>query len=96
MGYCSATDYVDHAIAMADAAVETVIRLAGGLVLTDDQWAEVDQAMRANLAAIVAKAKDDDWDCESESRYFGRFRDVIDPDGQFAYMDVDEDTGRGC
>lgn len=90
MGYCSATDYVDHAVAMADAAVETVLRELGGPVLTEDQWAAVDEAMRGNLRVIVTKAKDDDWDCESESRYFERFRDVIDPDGQFAYMDAGE------
>lgn len=90
MGYCGATEYVDQAVAMADAAVETVLRLTGGPVLLDRDWAQVDDAMREHLRVIVARALEDDWDCQPDSRYFNRFRDVIDPDGQFTQFGRDD------
>jgi hypothetical protein len=89
MGYCSATYYVDWAVDMADAAVAQILRLIEATPddLTEQQQRAVDDAMRPFLAKIAEKATDDDWDCQPDSRYFDRFRDVIDPNDQFGYME---------
>lgn len=86
MGYCSATDYVDNAIAMADAAVKRALELRGVQVnrpLDEFERAQIDEVMKQFVHEIADKAREDDWDCQDASRYLGRFPEQIDPDGNF-------------
>jgi hypothetical protein len=73
MGWCSATDIMDAAMAGAEAAVRAVLEEFAPPGSPEAVQAKVDEVLRPYVRTIAAKLRDGDWDCIEESDYFDRF-----------------------
>lgn len=70
MGWCSATEILDQAIAMTDAAISASYPDRE----QDATWQRrFDRALRPYVRLLAAKLRDEDWDCLDESAYYDRF-----------------------
>lgn len=86
MGWCSATEIMDAAVAAADCAVTAAWQIATGNehartpefanALRADPMLrlKLDDVLRPFVTSIAAKLRDDDWDCVEEADAFDRFR----------------------
>lgn len=74
MGWCSATDIMDAAVAGAEAAVRAVLEEFAPPGSPGAVQAKVDDALRPFVAKVARQLRDGDWDCIEESDYFERFR----------------------
>lgn len=88
MGWCSATQIMDAALAGAEAAISAVLgvevhqRNADGSIcvstnvgnpIPEEMQEKVDAALRPFVATIADMLRDGDWDCITESQYYDRF-----------------------
>jgi hypothetical protein len=75
MGWCSATDIMDVALAAADAAMEHVLKRVSqdGANAADVIMYERDDILRPFVAQLATKLREEDWDCIEESDFFDRF-----------------------
>lgn len=74
MGWCSATDIMDAALAGAEAAVKAVMEEFGPPGSPEAVQSYLDDALRPFVAKVAKALRDGDWDCIEESDYFERFR----------------------
>lgn len=74
MGWCSATDLMDTALAAAEAAVQAALSETDCPEPSAEQLeARVDAALRPFVAKLAEVLRDNDWDCVDESDYFDQF-----------------------
>lgn len=71
MGWCSATEIMDTAIAAAEAVADAMLDIAAAPPAHTN--AAMDEALRTFVAALAVTLRDGDWDCIEESDYFERF-----------------------
>lgn len=83
MGWCSATDIMDTALAAAEAVVVSILKARAedspGSDIPFDPAANdmdrraVDTALRPFVAKLAEELREGGWDCIEESDYFNRF-----------------------
>lgn len=95
MGWCSATEIIDAAIAGAEAAVKAVVETIGDPAGAQSFESVVDDALRPFVRTVAAKLTADDWDCQQDSDYFARFpQEMLDLDNkQFVDWIVEQMDG---
>jgi hypothetical protein len=72
MGWCSATEIMDIALAAADQAVTDLLGHLGSEI--DKPRRElVDATLRPFVVRLANHLRDGDWDCIEESAFFSRF-----------------------
>lgn len=83
MGWCSATDIMDAAVAGAEAAVRAVLEEFAPPGSDEAVQTKVDDALRPFVRTIARKLHDGDWDCVDEAEAFDRFpQEMYDHDDQ--------------
>lgn len=73
MGWCSATDIMDAAVAGAEAAVRAVLEEFAPPGSDRAVQDKVDDVLRPFVRTIARKLRDGDWDCIEEADAFERF-----------------------
>jgi hypothetical protein len=86
MGWCSATEIMDVAIAGAEATVKRVLDDLGFPIEQMDQ-SHLDNHIRPMVAKLAEQLNEDDWDCHSESDYYERFPQEMRGWDNEQYMD---------
>lgn len=90
MGWCSATEIMDAALAAAEAvamrATEMAAEVDEGTRNPDvNPLPELDEVLRPFVITIAEKLRDGDWDCIEESEYYDRFAQEMHGDTDAEY-----------